>query len=83
MIFKTISGSAYEVDETNNRVRRLYGNKAPTKLQSADGEWKEFSHMTEVVVGKQVLFIWKEAAEGYIMPATTTNLVKEINGDMQ
>jgi hypothetical protein len=83
MIFKTESGSTYEVDQENKRVRRLYGATVPTKLQSADGEWKEYAYMNDVIVGRYVVFLWKEPVEGFAVPTTRTNVVVEIDPDLK
>lgn len=41
----TESGSVYELDEVQRRVRRLSGVTTPTARQSADGEWQEYAKL--------------------------------------
>lgn len=50
MIYKTRSGSVYQVDPEGMRVRRVTGEKEPTPRQGPDGEWKEYKS-TSVVEG--------------------------------
>ena len=78
--FDTESGSTYEVDRTpsgpdkSGRIRRLIGTREPTPRQGTDGEWKDFYHLTPVVIGKEgVLVFWDEKGK-----ATLTSPVTEI-----
>jgi hypothetical protein len=58
VIFKTQSGSAYEVDLETQRIRRLYGVLNPTTRTGTDGVWKKYGSLTEIEVGVPVLIIW-------------------------
>lgn len=80
MIFKTISGSTYEYDESLKRIRRLYGNFAASTRQGNDGEWKQYKSITPVIVGSQVLIVWDYAVEDDLLvgKSTLTSPVKEI-----
>jgi hypothetical protein len=59
MRFETKSGSIYEVDETNKRVRRVSGIMPGTSRVGNDGQWKAYYEISPVVVGQPVLIIWK------------------------
>jgi len=57
MVAVTASGSVYEIDEAQKRVRRLKGAKDPTPRQGADGEWKEYSDIN-VCSNGSLLIVW-------------------------
>lgn len=80
MIFKTVTDSLYEVDRENSRIRRVTGNREPTKRQGSDGEWREYENITDVGVGGPVLIHWKHAQPvvAGALPCTLTSPVKEI-----
>lgn len=42
MLYETETGSIYEVDEANKRIRRLTGKGNPTPRMGLDGEWREY-----------------------------------------
>lgn len=58
MKFHTETGSIYEVDKTKKRICRISGNNVPTTRQGNDGEWKQFSDITDIKVGIGVLIVW-------------------------
>jgi hypothetical protein len=70
MIFYTVSGSAYELDKDNNKIRRLEGAIDPTPRQGPDGEWKTFEFCSQVCEGRPVLIVWEGTK------STMTSLVK-------
>ena len=72
MIFYTESGSIYELDRTQNQIRRLEGAQDPTPRQGSDGEWKTFEYCSEVREGHPTLIQW----EG--IRSTLTSTVKTI-----
>jgi len=72
MVFKTESGSAYEVDPGGKCVRRLHGALEPTSRTGSDGIWKTYESLTEIRVGMPVLIIWFGAE------CTVTSYVTEI-----
>jgi len=74
--FRTESGSQYEVDYENSRIRRIAGNALPTPRQGADGEWKSYMTISPLVKDCAVVIIWKMA--GAIAQSTITSEVKEI-----
>lgn len=84
MKFTTETGSVYEFDLENKRVRRLVGIKDPTPRQGTDGEWKEFEWATDPRVGQQVLICWKivEQMERKINQSTQTSRVTQIDPEM-
>lgn len=43
--FQTESGSVYELDTANKRVRRIGGVRAPTPRQGADGGWRAYEYL--------------------------------------
>lgn len=58
MIFRTASGSRYEVDYDKKMIRRLAGTADPTARQGKDGEWKEYADISDIEVGKGVAILW-------------------------
>lgn len=85
MIFITETGSTYEVDEAQKRVRRLSGNKAPTARQGYDREWRSYEACTPIEVGRCVTFCWDRATTPLLggspegaQPVTMTSAIKEI-----
>lgn len=58
MRFTTISGSLYEVDLDNKKIRRLNGKADPTPRQGKDGEWQGYLNNLTVVVGEPVIIAW-------------------------
>jgi hypothetical protein len=78
--FETVSGSFYEVDQDNKSVRRLIGVNDPTPRQGPDGEWREYTAITDIVPGLGVLIVWRVDEEDGepIARSTVTSAVKEI-----
>jgi hypothetical protein len=74
MVFRTESGSIYELDRAGEQVRRLEGQKNPTPRQGPDGEWKKFSSCSEVRVGHPVLIQWGPGSKH-----TLTSMVISVN----
>lgn len=79
MIFYTESGSTYELDRSNNQIRRLNGTEDPTPRQGKDGEWKKFSACTEVQKGYSVIIEWDNVQNPG--KCTVTSPVKDILTD--
>ena len=87
MLFTTISGSRYEVDQNKKRIRRLLGSMSPTNRQGKDGEWKQFFSISPIVEGKSVVIIWVDETllpetvqilkdtPSMVVPMTTTSSV--------
>lgn len=60
--YATSSGSVYQVDYTNKRVRRLQGNGPATDRQGPDGQWKSFEDVVETSDGA-LGFVWRVDTE--------------------
>lgn len=76
MIYKTESGSVYQVDEANSRVRRLLGTNAPTPRQGPDGEWKQYVSLSmwNTEDGKCLWIDWTGHGNGTV----TSRIVEEV-----
>lgn len=74
--FSTISGSIYQVDEENKRIRRITGKTPPHRTFAPDGKWKPFEEITFIEVGLSACIKWPEAVGG----STITSVVREIRG---
>lgn len=92
MIIRTESGSIYEVDRKNKRVRRMTGEKNPTPKMGKDGEWKVYAELqpNPPEVGVPLLIIWevpttsevKSAIAAMVevhVPTTLTSTIVAIN----
>lgn len=75
MIYKTETGSVYQVDEPGKRVRRLSGTAAPTPRQGQDGEWKTYAsvEVLNTSIGRQLWVDWTGAGNGTL----TSPIVEE------
>lgn len=86
--FTTETGSIYEMDEIDGRIRRLSGNHAPTSRQGEDGSWRNYHGIRSggvqdnipfafnngpVLVGQRMLIIWNEEGQ-----CTLTSVVVDI-----
>ena len=85
MIFVTRSGSTYEYDEHNKRVRRVNGKTDITPRMGKDGEWRSVASIL-VQEGASAYIFWTNdcdppAAEG-TFPTTVTSPVVEILEDV-
>jgi hypothetical protein len=72
LVFRTETGSVYELDQTGKRLRRIEGMTAPTPRMGADGEWKDFVDISAVVTGLSVLVIWRWVEEDGLPVAKST-----------
>lgn len=79
-IFKTATGSVYEVRDL--RARRLIGVTDPTRRIGMDGAWRKLESEPKIVVGLGVLLEWAPgivpAAVPGAKPATLTSPVVDI-----
>lgn len=82
MRFRTISGSVYELDDLNKRIRRMSGAKDPTPRQGPDGEWKTYAHLLEAPQeGKSLVIVWAvgdDTEAGPLLKTTMTSMIVEI-----
>lgn len=87
--FETATGSLYEVDTNNQKIRRLVGIKNPSPYQGKDGHWKYYIDMEDPEVGKSVWILWGLAkgdnpVNSFTGKVTITSPVKKIwNQDEQ
>jgi hypothetical protein len=60
LTFKTATGSTYEVDRENKRVRRVVpGTSGPCKNDRiGKGEWLDYLSLSEVALGVNVIIVW-------------------------
>jgi hypothetical protein len=70
MIFHTISGSTYEVNKSEKKIRRLNGITDPTPRMGEDGKWKNYLKLypDHPQVGQSVLIVWGNDVD--LMPET-------------
>lgn len=80
MIFYT-RNSAYEVDVTGKRIRRLSGKEDSTPRQGEDRIWKDFQSISDIKKDVSVLIVWSE--EGAIPSTLTSPVVKVIEKDVE
>lgn len=59
--FSTQTGSLYELDAPNKRVRRLQGTHEPTPRQGEDGEFREY--FSAEIISQGLLLVWNEEFE--------------------
>lgn len=59
LIIETETGSLYELDNKEKRIRRMHGTKDPTPRQGKDGEWKQIKNAIQPVEGKEMIFLWR------------------------
>ena len=86
MIFRTQSGSTYEIELENKRIRRLDGKKAATSRQGKDGEWKTYDTLIpETPTVGMCLWIFHDPnivkplhPDNGGIPATTTSIITSI-----
>jgi len=60
MKFKTLTGSTYEIDLTNKKIRRVSGLNDPTQRQGADGDWRNYDEVipSPIEIDKSVVIYW-------------------------
>jgi hypothetical protein len=75
IVFKTETGSVYQWDREQGRIRRLSGDMPPTS-RVGDG-WKTAIHV-HLEVGRSAVIVWAITDEG-ISQTTVTSFVVEIN----
>ena len=76
MKFLTESGSLYELDTTNKKIRRLNGLNDPTTRNGSDGEWKVYEDILNVKLGSSVVIVWGDNVEPLIKNDIGRTMVK-------
>ena len=69
-LIKTESGSLYEIDEENKKIRRIYGTLVPTSRFKTDGEWVKYESINNIRLHHSLVIIW---ALDKKLPATITS----------
>lgn len=85
MKFETASGSLYEVDDINKKIRRLIGIKDPTPRQGIDGQWRGYKELA-LELGQSAVIFWDPETTPLLednpfvsgSPATITSTVTNI-----
>ncbi len=80
MVFKTETGSTYEVDKANNRIRRVSGYTQHTKRFDPQGEWRPYKELGDVEVGACVV-VWGDDVEPLVRgsnPAAKTTITSPV-----
>lgn len=71
--YLTESGSIYEVDEDNKRMRKLTRNVTPdTTRIPQDGAWRAFEDVVHECDGDSIWFIWGTAPDGALQTTITS-----------
>lgn len=88
MRFLTLSGSLYEIDTAQRRIRCLTGSSA---ARVGKGEWRDYQETqpAKIQVGAQVLIVWAsvfnpdgpKVPEGTLAQTTLTSMVVSIEPD--
>ena len=78
LIFTTASGSTYEVDKTNKRMRQTCGRKSASSYAPEIGEWKAF--VSYGMLGNSLCVIW-ELVDGVAKATQTSTVVSMLNSD--
>lgn len=89
MIFITETGSIYEVNITERKIRRCTNlNGRAASGRQGDNEWRPYCSLSEIKVGDAVLITWDktttpllEGSPDFAVPATITSLVVEVKHD--
>lgn len=70
--------SIYEVDEEDNRIRRVNSNHEPTPRQEEDGVWQEFGTVEGLEEGSPMLIIWGSDEDEEYLECTHTSTIQKI-----
>lgn len=55
---RTESGSVYDVDGEEMRIRRVHGRHGPADTQPQDGIWRRITGIEGPVVGETMIVYW-------------------------
>lgn len=73
----TFSGSVYEIDSANKKVRRVSGTHEPTSNQGIDGEWKHYE-LVHHVRNLGLVIEWNEQGSATITSRVTSHTHEEL-----
>lgn len=80
--FETRSGSTYEVDKAEKKIRRVSGARPAQPRQGNDGDWKAYEDLSPIDVGYPVIVLWPRAttpllpgSPEHASPSTITSVV--------
>lgn len=79
MIVKTKSGSIYEIDQDNNRIRRLSNSqgKPPVGRLGVDGQWIDYDYLwPEPEVGMRLILGW-EGEENSVFTSAVIEIIDD------
>ena len=80
--FSTETGSEYQIDVKNRKIRRLAGEHSPTRNQGPDGAWQPYLRIEppEPARGQPLLIIWRvevdEADEAAVVWGSVTGTIR-------
>lgn len=80
MIFRTYSGSLYELDQEQKRIRRVFGTRPAQKYQGKDCEWKTYIELFPEIpkLDRPLIIVWECKVDDEIIVRTTqTSLITE------
>lgn len=76
--FLTESGSIYEIDHTERKVRRVSGKGPGTPRVGTDGSWRTFMDLNQPTVGNAVLIQWRLNPDSGALETTLTSAVQRV-----
>jgi hypothetical protein len=63
MKLTTQSNSLYEINQKTKQIRRLVGLNNPTPRMGADGNWKDYQSISEIIIGQSLIIVWETLLE--------------------
>lgn len=77
--YTTETGSLYEVNYDEKKIRRVTGTHDPTNHQGKDGEWKDFLEVNTDYGYLEVIWRIEKADGGFIVRRTvSSNIVSMV-----
>ena len=83
MVIHTETGSIYEINEKEKKIRRITGEGNPTERVGKDGSWKDYLNIDilDTMSGdKQMLIIWK--IEDGVARSTLTSIIVKMEKEI-
>jgi hypothetical protein len=76
----TVTGSLYELDGENHRIRRVSGERAPTIRQGTDGTWRSYVLIApeQPTVGSRLVVVWEIDVDGHRAESTILSEVRSV-----